>query len=321
MKPFTHIPVLQTEACQYLNLKIGSTYVDGTLGGAGHSSLILKSILPNGRLICIDQDIDAIENAEAIFSKFMQSHNSHSADTVKIVHSNYSDMPTILSSLGINGVDGILLDLGFSFHQLMESQRGFSFQKDEPLDMRMDTKNSTTAADVVNGYSESALADIFFRYGEERMSRKIARQIVQKRAISPIASTGELANLVKHLMPAKLLKSQKIHPATRVFQALRIEVNQELDHLEKLLSCLPDMLNSGGRFCVISFHSLEDRIVKHAIRKYENGCTCPKSLPECICGFVPKLKAIVKKPIIPSQDEIIRNPLSRSAKLRVAQKI
>ncbi|MBF0301609.1 MAG: 16S rRNA (cytosine(1402)-N(4))-methyltransferase RsmH [Desulfamplus sp.] len=313
MKPFNHISVLQAEACDHLNLKPGAVCVDGTLGGCGHARSILKLILPGGKLIGIDQDIDAVNNAESMLSEF--------SDSIHIVHSNFSELPAILDSLGLKGVDGILLDLGLSFHQLMESQRGFSFQKDEPLDMRMDIEKTSTAADIINEYSEFALADIFFRYGEERMSRKIARQIVEKREISKIASTRELAAIVREAMPLKLLKTQKIHPATRVFQALRIEVNSELEHLENFMSQIPDLINSGGRLCIISFHSLEDRIVKQSIRSWENGCTCPKYFPECVCGFVPKLKAIVKKPIIPSSREISINPLSRSAKLRVAERI
>jgi 16S rRNA (cytosine1402-N4)-methyltransferase len=339
MQTFTHISVLQTEACNYLNLKSGGIFVDGTLGGSGHARSILQSILPNGRLIGIDQDIDAVKNAEMLLAEFLAPDiapatgdlnnlgnvnavcNRKSSGNVNIVHGNFSTLLAILDSLGLKSVDGILLDLGLSFHQLMESQRGFSFQKDEPLDMRMDSRNQTTAADIINEYSESALTDIFFRYGEERMSRKIARRIVETRVVSPIATTKELASIVKQVMPTKLLKTQKIHPATRVFQALRIEVNSELEHLEKFMSHVPDMLNIGGRLCVISFHSLEDRIVKHSIRSWENGCTCPKKMPECLCGFVPKLKAIVKKPIMPDMNEIRGNPLSRSARLRVAERI
>lgn len=322
---FTHISVLSEEVCHHLNLKSGSICVDCTMGGCGHSTSILKSVLPGGRLIAIDQDIDAIRNGEALLAQswgnLQNSDNVHISGNISIVHGNFSDLPSILDSLGLKSVDGILLDLGLSFHQLMESQRGFSFQKDQYLDMRMNIENPTTAADIVNGYSESALADIFFRYGEERMSRKIARQIVEKRDISPVTSTKELATIIKQSMPLKLLKTQKINPATRVFQALRIEVNRELEHLEIFMSHLPDMLNPGGRICIISFHSLEDRIVKQSIRLWENGCTCPREFPECVCGFVPKLKAVVKKPIVPTTEEINRNPLSRSAKLRVAEKI
>ncbi|MBF0231869.1 MAG: 16S rRNA (cytosine(1402)-N(4))-methyltransferase RsmH [Desulfamplus sp.] len=310
---FTHISVLPSEACFHLNLKPGAICVDGTLGGCGHALTILKKILPDGRLIAIDQDMDAVKNAENLLVAF--------SNNVNIFHDNFSSLPAILESLGIIAVDAILVDLGLSFHQLMESQRGFSFQKDEPLDMRMDRTNSTTAADIINGYSEKSLADIFFRYGEERMSRKIARTIVEKRKLSPIVSTGNLASLVRQVMPAKLLKTQKIHPATRVFQALRIEVNRELDHLETFMSHVPEMLNVGGRLCVISFHSLEDRIVKQSIRSFEKGCTCPREFPQCSCGFVPTLKSIFRKPIIPGEEEICKNPLARSAKMRVAEKI
>ncbi|MBF0469481.1 MAG: 16S rRNA (cytosine(1402)-N(4))-methyltransferase RsmH [Desulfamplus sp.] len=310
---FTHISVLPSEACFHLNLKPGNICVDGTLGGCGHARTILEQILPDGRLIGIDQDVDAVKNAENLLAGF--------SNNVNIFHDNFSSLPAILDSLGISGVDAILVDLGLSFYQLMESQRGFSFQKDEPLDMRMDKRTSTTAADIVNRYSEMALTDIFFRYGEERMSRKIARTIVEKRKLSSIASTGQLASLVRQVMPAKLLRTQKIHPATRVFQALRIEVNRELDHLETFMSHVPDMLNNSGRLCVISFHSLEDRIVKQSIRSWEKGCTCPREFPECSCGFIPRLKSISRKPIIPGEREISTNPLARSAKMRVAEKI
>lgn len=310
---FSHISVLPSEACCHLNLRPGAVCVDGTLGGSGHARSILKTILPGGRLIGIDQDINAVKNAELLLSDF--------AGSVNIFHDNFSSLPDILETLGINGVDAVLLDLGLSFHQLMESQRGFSFQKNEALDMRMDVRNSITAADIVNGYKESALADIFFRYGEERMSRKIAKAIVEQRRAAKIESTEELASLIKKVMPAKLLRTQKIHPATRVFQALRIAVNSELEHLEKFMSDVPDILNTGGRLCVISFHSLEDRIVKHAIRSWENGCSCPREFPECLCGFVPKLKALSRKPIIAGAKEINENPMSRSAKMRVAEKL
>lgn len=310
---FTHISVLPSEACLYLNLKPGSICVDGTMGGCGHTRSILQAILPDGRVIGIDQDIDAVRNAEEKLADL--------AGNVNIFHDNFSSLPAILQTLGLNSVDGILIDLGLSFHQLMESQRGFSFQKDEILDMRMDSRAPTTAADIINGYSERALTDIFFRYGEERMSRKIAREIVAKREISPISSTGELSCLIRQVMPSKLLKNQKIHPATRVFQALRIEVNRELEHLETFMAHVPDLLNVGGRLCVISFHSLEDRIVKHAIRSWEKGCTCPRNFPECSCGFTPRLKSISRKPIVAGLEEIRANPLSRSAKMRVAEKV
>lgn len=312
---FTHQSVLPKEACEHLNLKPGAVCVDGTLGGCGHARTILKAIGPTGRLIGIDQDPDAIKNAEKIFYPF--------AGQVNIFHDNFASLPQIIDTMEIQGVDGILVDLGLSFHQLMESRRGFSFQRDEALDMRMDTRTDITAADMVNRYTEKQLIDIFFKYGEERMSRKIARRIVAQRQESSITTTQQLAALVVEVMPAKLVRTQKIHPATRVFQALRIAVNQELEQLETFMSHVPEMLNTGGRVCVISFHSLEDRIVKQAIRSQEEGqgCTCPREFPRCICGFIPKLKSIFKKPLLPGQEEINDNPLSRSAKLRVAEKI
>lgn len=289
--------------------------MDGTLGGCGHAKSILKTIGPTGRLIGIDQDPDAIENATRVLKPF--------ADQVEIFHDNFASLPQILNDLGIRGVDGILVDLGLSFHQLMESNRGFSFQRDEALDMRMDIRTDTTAADMVNRYDEKKLTDIFFKYGEERMARKIARQILSQRLETPITTTRQLADLVRDVMPAKLTRTQKIHPATRVFQALRIAVNRELEQLETFISHAPDMLNAGGRLCVISFHSLEDRIVKHGIRSREEGqgCTCPRDFPRCICGFTPTLRSVFRKPILPGPKETAENPLSRSAKLRVAERI
>jgi len=308
---FTHQSVLPGEACEHLNLKPGAICVDGTLGGCGHTRTILKTIGPTGRLIGIDQDPDAIENAEDILAPF--------SGQVEIVHDNFASLPHILQNLEIEGVDAILVDLGLSFHQLIESRRGFSFQRD----MRMDTRADITAAHMVNRYSEKQLIEIFFKYGEERMSRKIARRIVEEREKMPITTTQSLAQLVRDVMPAKLIRTQKIHPATRVFQALRIAVNRELEQLETFMSHVPEMLNTGGRLCVISFHSLEDRIVKKAIRSREEGqgCSCPREFPRCICGFVPTLRSIFRKPVLPGEEEIQKNPLSRSAKMRVAEKI
>ncbi|WP_080809092.1 16S rRNA (cytosine(1402)-N(4))-methyltransferase RsmH [Desulfamplus magnetovallimortis] len=312
---FTHKSVLPKETCHHLNLKQNGIYVDGTLGGCGHSRRILEKTAPSGILIGIDQDADAIENAR---KELMPFHGR-----VFLFHDNFSSLPDILNKLEIKAVDGILVDLGLSFHQLMESNRGFSFKKDEFLDMRMDTRNNLTAADIIENYSEKELTDIFFRYGEERMSRKISRKIVEQRRVAPIKTTAQLAALIRETMPAKLIHTQKTDPATRVFQALRIAVNKELEQLEIFMNKAPEMLKSSGRLCVISFHSLEDRIVKQAIRSREEGygCSCPRDFPRCTCGFVPDLKSITRKPVIPGNDEIHENPLSRSAKMRVAEKL
>ncbi|MBF0200467.1 MAG: 16S rRNA (cytosine(1402)-N(4))-methyltransferase RsmH [Desulfamplus sp.] len=311
---FTHESVMKQEACLHLNLKPGAVCVDGTLGGCGHARVILDILGPEGRLIGIDQDPDAIAHARQVLPSSKQ---------INLFHDNFASLPRILKELEIEGVDGILVDLGLSFHQLMESRRGFSFKKDEPLDMRMDPRGEITAFSIVNTYPEQRLSQIFFKYGEERFSKKIAKSIVERRRESPLETTGQLAALIVGAVPVKVIKTQKIHPATRVFQALRIEVNREMDQLEKFMEKAPGLLNTGGRLCVISFHSLEDRIVKQAIRARENarGCTCPREFPKCICGFIPSLKSISRGPITPPEAEIEKNPLSRSAKLRVAEKI
>jgi 16S rRNA (cytosine1402-N4)-methyltransferase len=296
-----------------LDLKPGEICVDCTLGGSGHAATSLAAVLPNGRLIGIDQDLDAIENARRVFADNMAN--------VSIFHDNFSNLPAILDSLGIQGVDGILLDLGLSLHQLRKGQRGFSFKGDEPLDMRMDMRTALTAADLVNTLEEGALADVFFKYGEERMSRRIARAIVRHREHTPITRNCELSEIVRAAIPAKIVHQQKIHPATRVFQALRISVNRELEQLERFLDEFVDLLNPGGRICIISFHSLEDRMVKQRFRALEQGCTCPRNFPECVCGFKPRLKSVTKKAIMPTPGEIEINPMARSARLRVAWRV
>ncbi len=310
---FEHTSVMPQEVHQHQNLNPGSICVDCTLGGSGHARNTLEAILPGGRLIGIDQDKDAIEHARKVLHPFK--------DNVLLCHSNFSDLPQILSSNNIKGVHAILLDLGFSLNQLKNGNRGFSFSKNEPLDMRMDIRNDLTAFDMVNSYKADDLADLFFKFGEEKFSRRIAKAIVRQRSITPIRTSLELASLVQNAVPAKIVRTQRIHPATRVFQALRIAVNQELERLEMFLDTVPDLLLSGGRLCVISFHSLEDRIVKQAIKKFENGCTCPKTLPVCLCGFVPQMKSVFKRPVVPTAEEINTNPMARSSKLRVAQKV
>ena len=310
---FEHTSVMPKQVHDYQNLKPGDICVDCTLGGCGHAMSTIKTIGPDGVLIGIDQDMDAITNARNVLHPFK--------DNVRLYHSNFSDLSDILKNAGINGVNSILLDLGFSLNQLTQSKRGFSFKKDEPLDMRMDIRNSLTAQQVVNTYSEKQLIDIFFTYGEERFSRRMARAIVTKRAGGSIDTSLELAALLAKAMPAAARAKQKIHPATRVFQALRIVVNRELERLETFMQAVPSMLVKEGRISIISFHSLEDRIVKHRLRAFENGCTCPRQFPRCICGFVKQMKSVTRKPVTADADELKANPMARSAKLRVAQKV
>ncbi|NDY73590.1 16S rRNA (cytosine(1402)-N(4))-methyltransferase [Desulfobacter hydrogenophilus] len=310
---FEHTSVMPNQVHAYQNLKPGDICVDCTLGGCGHAMATLKAIGSDGLLIGIDQDMDAIANARNVLHPFQ--------DNVRLYHNNFSDLPDILKDAGINGVNSILLDLGFSLNQLTQSKRGFSFKKDEPLDMRMDVRNSLTAHQVVNTYSEKQLIDIFFTYGEERFSRRMAKAIIEKRACTPIATSLELAGVLENAMPARAKAKQKIHPATRVFQALRIVVNRELERLETFIQAVPSMLVKGGRISIISFHSLEDRIVKQRLRAFENGCTCPRQFPQCICGFVKQMESVTRKPVTADSDEIKANPMARSAKLRVAQRI
>jgi len=301
------------EVHKYQDLKPGNICVDCTLGGAGHALATLQQILPDGILFGIDQDLDAINHAKKILAPFEKN--------VRLFHDNFINLPAILNSNGIEGVNSIVLDLGFSLNQLKNAGRGFSFNKNEPLDMRMDIRNELTAAKIINSYQENELADLFFNFGEEKFSRRVAKKIVETRKDKDILTSSELAQIVKEAIPAKNVFSQRIHPATRVFQALRIAVNRELEKLKKFMEIVPPLLKKGGRLCVISFHSLEDRIVKQALRKFEEGCTCPKELPVCLCGFIPTMKSVFRKPLIPTEKEIKLNPMARSSKLRVAQKL
>ncbi|MBU8911662.1 MAG: 16S rRNA (cytosine(1402)-N(4))-methyltransferase RsmH [Desulfobacterales bacterium] len=310
---FEHTSVMSQEVHEHQNLKPGNISVDCTLGGAGHAIATIKAILPEGMLIGIDQDLDAINHANKILHPFKKN--------ALLFHSNFSDLPEILNSNGIKGVNSILLDLGFSLNQLKNGNRGFSFNKNEPLDMRMDIRNDLTAFEIINSFPESELVNIFFKFGEEKFSRRIAKKIVAARRRAPIHTSLELAQMITDSIPAKNRFKMRIHPATRIFQALRIAVNRELERLEKFMEIAPSLLLKGGRLCVISFHSLEDRIVKQALRKFEDGCTCPKKLPVCLCGFVPQMKSVFRKPLVPTKEEITLNPMARSAKLRVAQKV
>jgi 16S rRNA (cytosine1402-N4)-methyltransferase len=310
---FQHVSAMMHEVMECLACRAGGTYVDCTLGGSGHAKAICEKIGSEGRLIGIDQDRDAIANAKKILAPFVANIN--------LFHGNFTGLPDYLAQLGIAAVDGILLDLGLSQHQLEASGRGFTFQKDEPLDMRMDERGDKRAEDLVNRLSEAELTHIFQRFGEERWSRRIARAIVATRDRDPIRTTGRLVELVRQAVPARAAAAQKIHPATRIFMALRIAVNEELACLDRFLDTSVDVLRPNGRMCILSFHSLEDRMVKQRFRQWANPCTCPPDLPRCVCGARPKVRLITKKVVRPSQEEISRNPMARSTRLRCAERI
>ena len=311
MSEFSHAPVLLAECLEGLNIRPDGIYLDGTVGGAGHSGEIVKK-LSTGRLICVDRDSAALQAAGERLEPWK--------DRVTLVRSNFDRVPEILDELGIPAVDGMLFDLGVSSPQLDEAERGFSYMKDAPLDMRMDRTAALTAAEIVNTWPEAELKRILYTYGEERYAPRIAAAIVKARGKKELETTLELADLIRGAMPAAALR-EKQHPAKRSFQAIRIAVNDELGSVERLLDRAPDRLKPGGRLCVISFHSLEDRLVKSGIAARENGCTCPREAPICTCGFVRTLKSVSRKPILPSAEELARNPRARSAKLRVAEKI
>ena len=306
-----HVSVLLNECIDNLNTDPAGTYVDGTLGMGGHSEKIAEK-LTTGRLICIDRDASAIDYARERLKLF--------SDRITFVHANFADTVEVLDDLGIEGVNGMLFDLGVSSPQLDETERGFSYMKDAPLDMRMDRSEGLTAYDIVNTWSEERLNRILWDYGEEKYARRISRAIINKREKKPIESTLELSDTLKTAMPPQALR-EKQHPAKRSFQAIRIAVNDELGAVAKMAETVPDRLLPGGRLCIISFHSLEDRIVKSAIAARENGCTCPREAPICTCGFVKTLKSVYRKPILPSEEEIENNPRARSAKLRVAERV
>lgn len=310
---YHHVAVMLPEVIRYLNVRPGKIYVDGTLGGAGHSKAICEKILPTGILIGIDQDFDAIENARLVLKPY--------ASNIRLFHSNFVHLGRILKELDVDAVDGIVLDLGLSFYHIDASTRGFSFQGEESLDMRMDTQSPLTAEDLVNDLSIDQLAALFKNYGEERYARAIAKKIAAARDRNRIKTTKTLAKIVCDTVPRQRQGGKKIHPATRVFMALRIAVNRELDVLTDFMDHVPDYLNEGGRLCVLSYHSLEDRIVKTKIKYYATGCTCPPEFPKCVCGGTPTLKAITRKVLRPSPEEVSLNPMSRSAKLRVAEKL
>lgn len=306
---FHHISVLLNECIDNLNITPDGIYVDGTMGGGGHSLEIAKR-LTTGRLICIDQDPNAHEAAGKRLAEYK--------DRITFVRDNFGNIANILDSLGIEKIDGMLLDIGVSSHQLDEAERGFSYQQDAPLDMRMNPDRPFSAYDVVNDYDEDELDRVIFTYGEEHWARRIAQFIVKERENKPIETTGELVDIIKKAVP-KGARKDGPHPAKRTFQAIRIEVNGELEVLQRAIDDVAARLAVGGRLCIITFHSLEDRIVKEAFRKQENPCICPPQFPVCVCGKKPLGRVITRKPILPSKEELEENPRSRSAKLRVLE--
>ena len=309
---FNHVSVLLKETIDGLNIKPDGIYVDGTLGGGGHSLEIAKILSKNGHLYGIDRDTDAIEAAGERLREY--------SDRFTAIHSNFYNAAEVLKNIGVQKIDGFILDLGVSSHQLDEADRGFSYMQDAPLDMRMDRGAHYTAWNVVNETSVKVLNNIIFKYGEEKWAKRIAQFIVAEREKKPIDTTYELVEVIKKAVP-KGARRDGPHPAKRTFQAIRIEVNGELAILDKTVDDMTEMLSEGGRMCIITFHSLEDRIIKNAMKRHENPCTCPPEFPVCVCGKVPDGKVITRKPILPTDEELEVNPRSRSAKLRIMEKI
>ncbi len=314
---FEHIPVLFDECMENLCIKSNGVYVDGTLGGAGHSCGILKRLGKGGLLIGVDQDKEAL----AVAGERLSAAKENTEADFRTYYSNFVDLPNVCSHFEIEKVDGVLLDIGVSSYQFDTEERGFSYRFDSALDMRMDRENSLTAYEVVNNYTERELADVIFKYGEEKFARKIASRIVERRKEKPIETTFELVDIIKASIPAaqRFAKGEG-HPAKRTFQALRIEVNRELEVLENVIDKAIDLLNPGGRLCIITFHSLEDRIVKQKFKKAERPCECPPSFPVCVCGKVSKGRVVTTKPIEPTDEECERNPRASCSKLRVFEK-
>ncbi|MGN0628507.1 MAG: 16S rRNA (cytosine(1402)-N(4))-methyltransferase RsmH [Oscillospiraceae bacterium] len=306
---FRHVSVLLNETIEGLNIKPDGIYVDGTAGGAGHSSEIAKR-LTTGRLIALDKDPEAVATATERLSKY---------PCASVIHSDFAEIPLVLDSLGIDKVDGVLLDLGVSSHQLDDAERGFSYHSEAPLDMRM-SKEGLSAYDLVNGASGAELAKILYDYGEEKFAPRIVNAILDARAVKPIETTTELADIVRNAVPAAVRRKEG-HPARKTFQAIRIAVNGELDRLSEALDRAFDRLAPGGRFAIITFHSLEDRMVKQAFAEYARGCTCPPEFPVCVCGKTPRGKLVSRKPIEPTEEELEINHRSRSAKLRIIEKL
>ena len=308
---FKHKSVLLDETIEGLSIRPDGIYVDGTLGGAGHASEVCQRLSAKGRFIGIDQDQDAIIAASERLAPFKQA---------TVIRSNYCYMVPELAARGINKVDGILLDLGVSSYQLDNEERGFTYRIDAPLDMRMDQRQMQTASDIVNGYEEKELYRIIRDYGEDKFAKNIAKHIVAARQVKPITTTGELTEIIRESIPMKM-QVKSGHPAKRTFQAIRIELNRELDVLRDSLDGMIDILDDGGRLCIITFHSLEDRIVKTIFRKNENPCTCPSDFPVCVCGKNSKGKVITRQPILPGETEMEENPRSKSAKLRIFERV
>ena len=308
---FKHTSVLLHETVDGLNVRPDGIYVDGTLGGGGHAFEVCTRLGDKGRFIGIDQDAAAIEAAGKRLEGF--------GEKVTIIRSNYRDMKPQLQNIGVDKVDGIVIDLGVSSYQLDTAERGFSYRADAPLDMRMDQRQKMTARDIVNSYSEAELYRVIRDYGEDKFAKNIAKHIVAEREKQPIETTGQLNEIIRRAIPMKIQKTSG-HPSKRTFQAIRIELNHELDVLRDSLDEMIDILNPGGRICIITFHSLEDRIVKSAFRKNENPCTCPSHFPVCVCGKVSKGKVVTRKPILPSEEEMEENSRSKSAKLRIFER-
>lgn len=310
-RAFFHEPVLLSECLDALSIRPDGVYADGTAGGGGHSAAIAERLSPKGRLICLDKDEDALKACKERLAPY--------SDRIVLLKRSFSEIPQVLRELGIPGLDGLLLDLGVSSYQLDEPSRGFSYMSDAPLDMRMDRQSDLTAYDIVNSWDREAIAAILRDYGEERYASSIAARIVRERAARPIRTTAELVSVIVSAVPAKARREEQ-HPAKRSFQAIRIAVNDELGELERLMKAIPDILNPGGRAAVITFHSLEDRIVKRSFTDMAVPCVCPPDFPVCVCGRRPLIRIITKKPVLPTYEETVRNPRARSAKLRVCER-
>ncbi|MDY0131384.1 MAG: 16S rRNA (cytosine(1402)-N(4))-methyltransferase RsmH [Desulforegulaceae bacterium] len=310
---YSHSSVMPEEVIEYLNINPRGVYIDCTLGGAGHSRLILEKSSPEGRLLAMDRDELAIENVKTVLFEFKNRYT--------VSRANFSSIKQVMIEKKINKADGILADIGVSSHHLDEAKRGFSFTKEGPLDMRMDQNSDQTAYDIINNYSTEQLFLVFKKYGEEKFASRIANRIEIKRKIKPIKTTTELAEIIKNSIPNKFSRKSKIHPATKCFMAIRIEVNNELYHLEKFLEEAPYLLKPKGRLCILTFHSLEDRIVKNKFKELEKACICPPDLPMCVCGKKKEFKIITRKPLIPTDIEISTNPRARSTKMRVLEKL
>lgn len=309
---FSHISVMAKEVIEALEVERGGVFVDCTAGGGGHSLEIAKRLPKGSRLICLDRDNEAIEACTKRLADY--------SDRFTIVKSNFMNIASALDSVGVDKIDGVMWDLGVSSHQLDEGERGFSYSKEAPLDMRMDREQAKTAYDVVNLYSAEEITRILRDYGEERFASKIAQNIVAAREIKPIETTTELADIVTNSIPAAVRKKENQNPARRTFQAIRIEVNGELDNIEPSIRAAVERLNPGGRLAVITFHSLEDRVTKEVFKKLSEGCTCPPEFPICVCGNKPQIKLLTRKPLLPTKEEEEENPRARSAKLRTAEK-